>query len=116
MSLNSVLRRFRTSVAALDMPGVTIRHYWRSGLKAPFFIWAETGDGGDRWTDNRRKYRNVGGTADYFTSTELDPNVDTIESMFDELGCSWALETVDFEEDTNMIHYSWIWSVADGSI
>lgn len=116
MSLNDVLRRFRTAVATLELPGVQIRHYWRSGLKAPFFVWAETGDGGDRWTDNRRKYRNVGGTADYFTSKEFDANVDTIEAMFDDLGFSWSLDTVDFEEDTNLIHYSWIWSVSDGTV
>ena len=111
MSLNEVLECFCGAIAALDMPGVTIRHYWRSGLKAPFFVWAETGDGGDRWADNRRKYRNVGGTADYFTSKEFDPNVDKIESVFDDFGCSWSLDTVNFEEDTNLIHYSWIWSV-----
>lgn len=111
MSLNSVLRRFCDAVAGLGLSGTTIRHYWRANLTPPFLIWAETGDGDARWLDNKLGHRNVGGVLDYFTKMEFDPNVDKIETMFSDFGCSWYLDTVDYEEETNMIHYSWIWSV-----
>lgn len=111
MSLNDALKTFRNALAASNIDGVTIRHYWRSGLKAPFLVWAETGDNDNRWGDNRLAYRNVGGVLDYYTKTEFDPNVDEIESVFDSLDCSWYLSDVLYEEDTNLIHYSWVWNM-----
>lgn len=111
MLLNDALKTMRNAIAALNIPGVSIRHYWRSGLKEPFLVWAESGDNDNQWSDNHMIYRNIGGTLDYFTKTEFDPAVDEIESMFYEVGCSWSLSDVLYEEDTNLIHYSWVWSM-----
>lgn len=111
MSLNDALKTMRDAIAALNLDGVTIRHYWRAALKPPFLIWSETGDNDSQWGDNHLVYRNIAGTLDYFTKTEFDTAVDDIEAMFDALGCSWSLSDVLYEEDTNLIHYSWVWNM-----
>ena len=43
---------------------------------------------------------------DYFTRAEFDSTIDDIQDYLEQFG-SWRLESVQFEEETNVIHYEW---------
>lgn len=43
---------------------------------------------------------------DYFTDEEYDSNIDAISALLDTYG-SWTIESVQYEEDTGLIHYEW---------
>ena len=32
-----------------------------------------------------------------------------VEASLDELGASWYLNSVQYESDTGLIHYEWVW-------
>lgn len=85
-------------------------HYWRPKMDPPFLVWREDGENGLS-ADSRKAEQAVTGTADYFTRTEYDPAIDTVQAALDAHGASWSLVSVDFEEETNLIHYSWDWEV-----
>ena len=86
-------------------------HYFRPGVDAPFLVWAEEAENGLE-ADNLKDGQAIRGTTDYFTKTEFDSAVDDIQETLNDLGVSWYLNSVQFEEDTNLIHYEWIWEVA----
>ena len=48
------------------------------------------------------------------TRTEYDPTLDRIQEILNgfDFPFSWRLESVQYEDDTDLIHYEWTWSVA----
>lgn len=88
--------------------GANVYHYFRTKLSPPYAIWQE--DGSDDFNANNTVAEMaVTGTTDYFTKTEYDPMVDTIQFMFRKNGFLWRLNSVQYEEGTGLIHYEWAW-------
>ena len=54
----------------------------------------------------------LNGTIDFYSLEEADSKLDDIENALASLGATWTLSSVQFEEDTNLIHTSWDWSVS----
>lgn len=86
-------------------------HYWRPVNHFPCLIWAETGESESFHSDNRKSEQRIVGTMHCFTKTEFDTLLDDVQSMFETLGLTWSLTSVQFETETNTIHYSWSWGV-----
>lgn len=85
-------------------------HYWRPGKEAPWLIWAE--DSGTEFVaGNRVEEQAIRGTTDYFTRAEFDPAIEEIQEAQNSLpGFVWSLNSVQYEEDTELIHYEWEWT------
>jgi len=105
MTLQAKLEPIGTALAAI-VPNTY--HYWRPSKITPFLIWAEDGENGLE-ADDIKAEQAITGTADYYTKSEFDANVDSIQDCFNNLGLSWRLESVMYEEETGLIHYSWDW-------
>lgn len=85
-------------------------HYWRStpkGVKA-YIVWAEDDEAESFNADNLKQKQGIHGTIDYFTKTEFDSTVDSIQNGLNVLeNVSWRLNSVQYEEDTTFIHHEW---------
>lgn len=73
-------------------------------------VWAED-DRLDLEADNKHVEKGVQGTIDYFTKTEFDGKTDTIEAQLDTMGVNWYLNSIQYEQDTGLIHYEWVWTI-----
>ena len=105
MTLNDKLKSIRDAFAGA---AENVYHYWRERKMFPCIVWQE--DGEDSFGANNQKAEQaVSGTLDYFTKTEFDPTVDEIQHIFGTLGVSWKLNSVQYEDETNLIHYEWAW-------
>ena len=88
----------------------SVMHYEK--LKSDrYFVWQEDGEN-ILSANDRRKETAVSGTTDLFTKIELDPWKAEIEAAFDFYGIVWALNSVQYEEETEFIHYEWTWQVS----
>ena len=86
-------------------------HYWHpAGTAAPYLVWQEDGDS-NLWAGNGAAERAITGTVDYFTKTEYDPALDLITAALESVGASWYLESVQYEDETQLIHYEWVFEV-----
>lgn len=86
-------------------------------MAAPFCVWAEDGEAFESFNgDNRKGEQAVSGYVDYYTKTEYDSTLDTIQdvllSISGDIPFAWRLDSVQYEDDTNLIHYQWVWGVA----
>lgn len=85
-----------------------------SHLKHPsgdrYFVWAEDG-ANDLIAGNRHTEKAMTGRTDLYTKQEFDPWADAIGDSFTNFGIAWSLVSVDYEEETGFIHYSWDWEV-----
>lgn len=92
-----------------------VYHYRRADEQIPCIIWQEDGEDGRFNADNIKQRQVISGTVDYFTKVEFDPIVDRIQSAFNELQkqtvFAWELNSVQYEEDTNLIHHEWRFSI-----
>lgn len=111
MMLQTKLERIGEALAAAVN---NVYHYWRPNMSAPFCVWGEDGEDDSFNANNRKKEQSISGYVDYYTKTEFDPVVDTIQETLNgfEFPFGWRLATVDYEEETNLIHYSWEWVTA----
>ena len=77
-----------------------------------YIVWAE--DSGNAFTaNNRNGERAISGTIDLYSQTEYDALIDQIETALDTgAHISWSLNSVDYDDETNLIHYEWIFTVA----
>lgn len=106
MTLSEKLTKIATMYAgAVD----NCFHYWRPVKDAPWLIWAEDG-GAELVAGNKVAEQALTGSADYFTADEFDPAVDAIQEAQNSLdGFIWSLNSVQYEEETELIHFEWLW-------
>ena len=106
-SLQAILKDFGTGLAGVVTP---CYHYWRMKEEVPYCIWQEGAEDGSFHAGNRKTEQKIHGTVDYFTRTEYDSALDRIQEYFESLeDFGWALLSVQYEDETNIIHYEWEW-------
>ena len=109
-SVNEKLKKIRDAMNALSTDNVY--HYRRPEKKKPqYVIWQEDGSGTDGWFDNHVGEQQIHGTIDLYTLQEYDPLVDEIQEQVNTLAAGWSLSSVQYEDETNLIHYEWEWSL-----
>lgn len=107
MTLTMKLESLRQGFAAL---GGNVYHYHRSGMEFPCVVWAE--EGADALNaDGNAAEQALRGTLDYFTPQDIDPMIDRIQKQFRAMGLGWSLESVQYEQDTGLVHWEWTWEV-----
>ena len=93
-----------------------VYHYWRPNMTAPYVVWAEDGEDTDLDVNNRKEEQAIAGYVDYYTKLEFDERADAIQEIFyelqDEAPFGWRLDSVQYEEDTNLIHFHWTWVIS----
>ena len=75
-------------------------------------VWEEECEGSSVEGDNKKVNQTIEGTIDYYTKEEVDTNVDKIQQALIDACISFYLESVQYEEETEYIHYEWVWEVA----
>ena len=86
-------------------------HYFAKDKPDRYIVWAESGEVNSLEADNRKQEQTIGGTIDYFTKTDFDPNIDDIQNALKSAEISFLLESVQYEEETGYIHYEWKFEV-----
>lgn len=76
-----------------------------------YFVWKEDGSN-DLTANGGHGEKVVTGVTDFFTKLEFDPWKEELEAAFEKWGVAYNLVTVDYEEDTGFMHYSWDWEVS----
>ncbi len=75
-----------------------------------YFVWGARGTN-DLAANDVHAEKAVLGYTDLYTKQEFDPWKDQIEESFDNFGLAWALNSVQYEEETGFTHYEWYWEV-----
>ena len=101
---------YKVKNALLKVP-CNLFHYYADKKPDQYIVWAENGEVSSLDADNRKQEQTIGGTIDYFTKTDFDPNIDGIQDSLKSAEISFSLESVQYEEETGYIHYEWKFEV-----
>ena len=88
-----------------------VGHYEAREKTDAYIVWAEDGQADSVWADGRMQEQAVEGTVDYFTKTENDTSVQSIQNALNDAGVSFRLNSIQHETDTGYIHYEWTFVV-----
>lgn len=96
---------------ALKSAVPSVFHYTAFQCAPPYAVWMEETEGDSVHGDDGKTIQVIQGSIDYFTMTDLDPLVDKIQVGLAAQKIAYRLNSVQYEEETGMIHYEWIWEV-----
>lgn len=87
-----------------------VYHFEALKKKDKYIVWAEDVEGNSGHADNK-KNQVIQGTIDYFTKDDADSVVEEIQGALELYEISYKLNSVQYEDETEYIHYEWIWEV-----
>lgn len=102
-----MLERLQAALAEL---GPAYHYFAKPNAEPPYLVWAEDGSE-DLESDNVHSESGYSGTIDLYTKTEGDPLTAAIHDALNTLECAWYLESVQYEAETGLIHYEWVWGL-----
>lgn len=89
-----------------------VGHYEALNQTDKYIVWAEDGEGSSVEGDNYKLEQSIQGTIDYYTKDEDDPNAERIQTALKAVRISFYLNSVQYEDETQYIHYEWVFEVA----
>lgn len=103
MRRRPTIERIRTALAAT---GLQFAHYgWSPAPAAEYGVYAEDG-AQDFLADGLHGEAGITGTIDYFTRDDSGAVQTTIQNALEGV-CAWQLLSIQYEDDTGLIHYEW---------
>ncbi len=97
--------------AALLTVSDNVGHYEALKQDDDYIVWAE--DGGDQLNaDNAMQEQAITGKVHLYTRTEYSLLVSAIQNAMKSAKISFSLSTVQYEDSTKYIHYSWDFEVS----
>lgn len=91
------------------LPTATFHYIASTKHGDEYIVWAEE-ESADLKADNMSTEKAMTGTIDLFTRTEYSQKIEAIETALANAGVVYSINSVQFETDTNFIHYEWVWS------
>lgn len=96
---------------ALTAVSDKVYHYRAPDNAVPaYIVWAE--DSADDFiADDKHVEILMSGTIDLYTSEENDPLFAKIVDALNGIPCAWYLNSTQYEEETELIHFEWVFQV-----
>lgn len=92
----------------VNVAGDNVYHYYRPKGMKRFVTWQEDAEDNSFSANNRTSEICITGTVDLYTDVEFDQLIDDIIAAFAQATrCKAQLTLVDYEDETNLIHYQW---------
>ena len=102
-----MLDTVRDALVALNVP---VYHYTaKPQSKPPYIVYAEDSNI-DLIADGTHVEHAVQGSIDLFSANEGDTLTGSIPQALEIAGVAYYLNSVQYEEETNLIHHEWIFS------
>lgn len=105
----TIAEKLKKIKAALVSVSGKVYHYTKpDNVKAGYIVWAESSENQSFSADNRKQEQKIVGYIDLYTQIEFDPLADAVQNaLLNVDGCGFDLITVQYEDETKLIHYTW---------
>ncbi len=103
-----MLKALKQALSALTEQ--TYHYYAAPGTPPPYIVWAEDSDN-DLTANDVHAERCYEGTVDLFTRDEGDTLISAIPAALESIEAAYYLNSVQYEEETGLIHFEWVWQV-----
>lgn len=100
---------YEALIDALTECGVPFREgAWDTHPEPPYGVYALDGSGSDLWADDRQEEQVLQGTVDLFVRGRGRDKMALVERALYDSGVSWDLNSIQYESDTRLTHFEWV--------
>lgn len=109
--MKTMLSKIRIISEILKDIGAPVSHY--KAMKKPdkYIVWAEDSEGSSVEGDDQKTAQSIQGTIDFYTKEDMDEIIDRIQEALVKNRVSFYLNSIQYEDETEFIHYEWVWEV-----
>ena len=97
--------------ALLTVTNKTYHFTAPQNVTGSYIVWAEDTQADSVWADGKMVNQAIQGTVDYFTKSENDATVESIQDALNNGEISFRLNSIQREQETGYIHYEWVFEV-----
>jgi len=99
---------------ALNATGIPFREGgWDRAPKGDYGVYTLDSAAGSVWADGKMREQALEGTIDLFSKSGGVANLNLIQQAINSIdGLSWYLNSIQYENDTRLMHYEWVFSFA----
>ena len=112
----STLNRVKNALLSISIDGTpftNIGHFQAfEAMNPPWIVWAEDNEYNSLEADDYKVGQTLEGTIDLFTKNEADPLFNAIQDALNADKIYFRLNSVQYEDETELIHYEWIWRIS----
>lgn len=99
-----------TALKAMDVPFAEFG--WATRPTSDFGVVALDMESGKSESDNGTRCAVMEGTADLYMHGMNSTHIQAVETVLETVcGASWELNSVQYEQDTKLLHYEWVFRV-----
>lgn len=107
---------------ALKATGIPTYHFTAVKEDDKYIVWLEEGersyfrtaDAHTMWADDHVAQQAISGVINYVTDEEFDTNVDLLQKVFYDIGLSYSLSRVEYNELLKKVFYQWTFEMPVG--
>ena len=105
------LERLRDALLAVTP---AVYHFEAKKPPSKYIVWAEDGAGDTVFANGRLQNQAITGTVDLYTDDPEDTTIfQGVQAALDQV-CAWRLNSIQYEDETGLTHYEWVWEIPDG--
>lgn len=104
------LRDVRDALKTL-IPGSVFHHSAPDESKAPRIVWAEDSQADALHGDGRMKKQVIEGGIHLFDKEEYSTLFDNVQKSLNDAGIVFRLNYINYEPDTKIFHYEWVFQI-----
>lgn len=98
------------ALRALDIP--LAEYAWDVRPDADYMVIAIDGEANSLQADGKKVNQAPEGTIDLFSLTGDREKMQSVQDALNALdGCAWYLNSVQYEDDTRLLHWEWVFSL-----
>lgn len=99
-----------TALRALDIP--LAEYAWDTRPDADYMVIAIDSEANSLQADGVKVNQAPQGTIDLFSTTNDREKMQSVQAVLNALdGCAWYLNSVQYEDDTRLLHWEWVFSL-----
>lgn len=83
---------------------------------AGYIVYGEDSQDAPLYADGKLCAQVLQGTIDYYTRDGEDVMADVIQKALNDAGISFWLNSVQYEYETNLVHFEWVWEVGNDQV
>ena len=103
---------FEELLEQLQATGIPFEAYaWEVAPKTDYGVISLVGGGDHFFGDNGLEEQAVEGTVDLFIRSHLTTKAKTVQDTLRTSGVAWRLDSVQYETETRLVHWSWDFSL-----
>lgn len=106
-----IIYKLKKMADTLKMVHSEVYHYHADTKNKRYIVWAEEAEANSLYGNDKKDAQVISGSIDLYTNIEFDELIDNLQKALRAADVTFVLNSVQYEDETELIHYEWTWEI-----